>query len=83
MCLAVPGRIASITSQDGVPVAEVHYDGGIRRVAQLLYLPDARVGDYILVQAGYAVRRLAEEEALEALAMSRDALGRADASASA
>jgi len=81
MCLAVPGRIASIASPDGVPVAEVHYEGGIRRVAQLLYLPDARVGDYILVQAGFAIRRLPEEEALEALAMSREAMARADSSA--
>ena len=66
MCLAIPGRIVAISADPVAPIAEVDYDG-VRRRAQLLYLPDARVGDYILVQAGFAIRRLTEEEAREAL----------------
>ena len=73
MCLAVPGRIVAISSVSGSPVAEVDYDG-LRRSAQLLYLPEARVGDYVLVQAGFAVRRLSDEEAHEAIELTRDAV---------
>ena len=80
MCLAIPGRIVAIEADPSSPVAEVDYDG-IRRRAQLLYLPEARVGDYILVQAGFAVRRLGEAEAREALEMSRGAIAAADAEA--
>lgn len=72
MCLAVPGRVVAISSASGSPVAEVDYDG-VRRTAQLLYLPEARVGDYILVQAGFAVRRLSDDEAREAIELTRDA----------
>ena len=70
MCLAIPGRIVAIHGEATAPVADVDYDG-VRRRAHLLYLPEARVGDYILVQAGFAVRRLSEAEAREALEMTR------------
>jgi hydrogenase expression/formation protein HypC len=73
MCLALPGRIVSITDDAGAPVAEVDY-GGPRRRAQLLYLPEARVGDWVLVQAGFAHRRLTEEEAQEARRLMEEAL---------
>jgi len=68
MCLAIPGRIVAIAPDPVAPVAEVDYDG-LRRRAVLLYLPDARVGDYVLVQAGFAIRRLSDDEAREALAL--------------
>jgi hydrogenase expression/formation protein HypC len=66
MCLAVPGRIVAIEADPASPVAEVDYDG-VRKRAQLLYLPEARVGDWVLVQAGFAVRRLTAAEARETL----------------
>jgi hydrogenase expression/formation protein HypC len=81
MCLTVPGRIVAITADPVAPVAEVDYDG-VRRQAQLLYLPDARVGEYVLVQAGFAIRRLSDDEAHEALALVEGAVraaGRATA----
>jgi len=70
MCLAVPGRIVAIAADPASPVAEIDYDG-IRRRAQLIYLPEARVGDYVLVQAGFAVRRLSPEEARESLELTQ------------
>ena len=73
MCLTVPGRIVAIGSETGAPVAEVDYEG-VRRRAQLIYLPEARVGDYVLVQAGFAVRRLSDAEALEAIELTREAV---------
>jgi hydrogenase expression/formation protein HypC len=75
MCLAIPGRIVAIQPDPVSPVAEVDYDG-LRRRAQLLYLPDARVGDYVLVQAGFAIRRLSDAEAHEALELVGDAVAR-------
>ena len=76
MCLAIPGRIVAIGGDPASPVAEVDYDG-LRRNAQLMYLPEARVGDYVLVQAGFAIRRLPEAEALEALALAKEAVSAA------
>ena len=66
MCLAIPGKVVAISGPAGAQQAEVDY-GGLRRTAQLLYLPDVRLGDYVLVQAGFAMRRLSEAEAREAL----------------
>jgi hydrogenase expression/formation protein HypC len=68
MCLTTPGRIVRITDPDGpFAVAEVDF-GPVVRTAQLVYVPEARVGDYVIVQAGFAIRRLSESEAREALA---------------
>lgn len=65
MCLAVPGRIVRLVGNDPASrSAEVAYPGQHRTVS-LLYLPEARVGDHVLVQAGFAIRRLTDEQARE------------------
>ena len=67
MCLATPGRIIEISDEDpGFPVATVDF-GSVTRSAQLIYVPEAKVGDYVIVQAGFAVRRVDPDEAEEAL----------------
>ncbi len=67
MCLAIPGRVRSIENRDdGSRWAHVDYSGDVR-TANLLYLPEARVGAYVLVQAGFAIRLLTEEQARESL----------------
>jgi len=73
MCLAIPGRIVAIegTDPDG-RVARVDYGIAVK-VARLLYLPEAEVGDYIIVQAGFAITRVTEEEARQALEYARQA----------
>jgi hydrogenase expression/formation protein HypC len=72
MCLAIPGRIVSVDSSDPVqPVARVDFEGHLKTVS-LLYEPEARVGDYVIVQSGFATRRVDSAEALEALAMARE-----------
>ena len=49
MCLTAPGRIVTITHEDPqFPVARVDF-GTVTRTAQLLYVPEARVGDYVIV----------------------------------
>ena len=67
MCLAVPGRILSIAEVDGTVMAEVDF-GGVRKNVCLQYIPDAQVGEYVVVHVGFAIQRLDEASALETLA---------------
>ncbi len=64
MCLAIPGKIKRIELQyDGrVRMAKVLF-GGITKEASLEMLPDADVGDYVLVHVGVAISKVNEEEA--------------------
>ena len=64
MCLAIPGIIKSIELQyDGaVRMARVSF-GGIVKEASLEMLPDADIGDYVLVHVGVAISKVNEEEA--------------------
>ena len=66
MCLAVPGKVAEIISQDMMRMSKVDF-GGITRDISLAYLPDVQVGDYVIVHAGFAISQLDEEEAHETL----------------
>jgi hydrogenase assembly chaperone HypC/HupF len=64
MCLAVPGRIISIL-EDGHPAlrrGRVDFSG-IPKDICLDYTPKARVGDYVLVHVGFALKVVDEEEA--------------------
>ncbi len=64
MCLAIPGKINSIELQyDGkVRMAKVNF-GGIVKEASLEMLPEAEIGDYVLVHVGVAISKVDEEEA--------------------
>jgi hydrogenase expression/formation protein HypC len=62
MCLAVPSRI--IEMNDGV--AKVDVDGVVRE-ASLMLLDDAKIGDYVIVHAGFAISKVDEEAALQTL----------------
>lgn len=63
MCLAVPGRIISISGEDPLSrVGKVDF-GGVLKEACLAYVPEARVGDYVIVHVGFALSRLDEDEA--------------------
>ena len=67
MCLAVPGRVLSIAEVDGTLMAEVDF-GGVRKDVCLQYIPDAAVGEYVVVHVGFAIQRLDEESATSTLA---------------
>ena len=62
MCLAVPGRVLSSDDVNGSRVARVQF-GGISRTVCLDLVPEASVGDYVLVHVGYAISRVDQEEA--------------------
>ncbi|MDD5502649.1 MAG: HypC/HybG/HupF family hydrogenase formation chaperone [Candidatus Thermoplasmatota archaeon] len=60
MCLAIPGKILKITDNK----AEVDFGEGSSRQCNIS-LVDAKVGDYVVVHAGYAIQIMDEKEALE------------------
>ena len=64
MCLAVPGKIKSIEMQHNgmFRMTKVSF-GGIVKEASLEMLPDANIGDYVLVHVGVAISKVNEEEA--------------------
>ena len=62
MCLAIPGKLLTKTNIGGVEVGQVQF-GGIKREICLQFVPEADLGDYVLVHVGYAISRLDEAEA--------------------
>ncbi len=64
MCLAIPGQIKEITAEldDTFRMAKVSF-GGISKEVNLALVPEARVGDYVMVHVGVAISRVDEEEA--------------------
>jgi hydrogenase expression/formation protein HypC len=70
MCLAVPGKILSITEgsagEELTRTGKVSF-GGIIKEASLAFVPEAKVGDYVLVHAGFAISIVDETEAQQTL----------------
>ena len=64
MCLAVPAKIISI--QDALAKVEL---SGVTKDVSLMLLPEAQVGDYVLVHAGFAMQTVDEKEAEETYAL--------------
>ena len=68
MCLAVPGKIVEIRSADDEqaigPVGTVDFQGS-QIEASLVFTPEAKEGDWVLVHAGFALNVLDEEDAME------------------
>lgn len=63
MCLAVPGRIINIEGDDPLlRSGRVDFSGAVKRV-NLAYVPEAKVGDYVLVHVGFAISTVDEAEA--------------------
>ena len=62
MCLAVPLKLIEITGKDAVGEAL-----GTRRPIRVDFIPDPKVGDYVMVHAGFAIERLPEDQAEEDL----------------
>lgn len=68
MCVALPARVLDIVGEGVAAVATVEAAGS-RREVSLVFLPDARPGDFVTVHSGYAVARQSAEEAKRALAL--------------
>ena len=72
MCLAIPAKIMSLAGER----AQVDFGQGVLREVNIS-LVEAKLGDYVLVHAGYAIQVLEEKEALETLSLWNDVLSSA------
>ena len=68
MCLAIPSKITQIENE----MATIDVDG-VKRSASLMLLEDAAVGDYVIVHAGFAIKKLDEEAAVETIRLLKEA----------
>ena len=74
MCLGVPGKVMSIEENRleehdlNMAMGKVSF-GGIAKEVCLVYVPEVKVGDYVIVHAGFALNVLNEEEAMEVFEM--------------
>jgi hydrogenase expression/formation protein HypC len=64
MCLAIPGRIVEIVegAEAALRLGKVDF-GGVRKDISLAFTPDAAIGNYVLVHAGFALNTVDEDEA--------------------
>ena len=62
MCLAVPGQLTSISGEDLNRTGKVSFGGVVKEVS-LAYVPEAQVGDYVIVHVGFALSVVDEAEA--------------------
>jgi hydrogenase expression/formation protein HypC len=68
MCLAVPGKILSTTGDDPLMRSGKVSFGGVAKEVSLAYVPEAKVGDYVVVHVGFALSIVDEAEAQQTLA---------------
>lgn len=68
MCLGVPGKVVETYEKNGMLMGKVDFSGVFREIC-LVYVPEVKVGDYVLVHVGFALNTLSEEEAQETLAL--------------
>lgn len=68
MCLAIPSKITQIDNE----MALIDVDG-VKRSASLMLLEDAAVGDYVIVHAGFAIKKLDEASAIETIRLLKEA----------
>jgi len=68
MCLAVPGKLMSAEGDTPMTRTGRVDFGGVAREVSLAYVPEAKVGDYVIVHVGFALSVVNEEEAARTLA---------------
>ena len=78
MCLAVPGKLVAIEMESGMTMGRVDFDGATGHVC-LDCVPEVRVGQYVIVHAGFALSILDEEEAVKSIALLEELRESADA----
>lgn len=69
MCLAIPSKIIAV--DDGMGTVDVD---GVRRDVSLLMLEDPKVGEYVIVHAGFAIKKIDETVAYESLQILKETL---------
>lgn len=77
MCLAIPGKLLSISTETGLSMGRIDFSGTIIG-ACLEYVPEAEIGDYVMVHAGFAISKLDEAEAQRTLDLWREMIAATD-----
>lgn len=77
MCLGVPGKVMSRYETDGLQMGKVDF-GGTSREACLSYVPEVKIGEYVIVHVGFAISVVSEEEAQETMAILREMMALED-----
>jgi hydrogenase expression/formation protein HypC len=63
MCLAIPGKVVSISGDDPLTrMGRINF-GGVVKEASLAYVPEVTIGDYVIVHVGFALSKVDEAEA--------------------
>jgi len=63
MCLAIPGKVLSISGDDPLTrMGRIDFSGVVKQ-ASLAYVPEVKIGDYVIVHVGFALSKVDEEEA--------------------
>lgn len=68
MCLAVPGKVISISGDDPLLKSAKVSFGGVMKEVSLAYVPEAAIGDYVVVHVGFALSIVDQEAAEQTLA---------------
>jgi hydrogenase expression/formation protein HypC len=71
MCLAIPGKVESVSDEGPVRMGKVNFGGIVKEVC-LAYLPDLQVGDYTIVHVGFAISKVDEASAQQTLQTFRE-----------
>jgi hydrogenase expression/formation protein HypC len=66
MCLAIPGKVEAISTDNTVRMGRVNFGGVVKSVC-LEYVPEVEVGDYTIVHVGFAIAKIDEESAKKTL----------------
>lgn len=73
MCLAIPGRVVSISGNEPIMrVGRVDF-GGVVKEINFAFVPEADIGDYVVVHVGYALAKIDPEEARRTLVLLAEA----------
>ncbi len=71
MCLAVPGKVISLHEENGLTMGKVDF-GGTTITACLAYVPEVKIGEYVIVHAGFALNVIDEQEAERTFALLKE-----------
>lgn len=71
MCLAFPGKVISLFEENGLTMGKVDF-GGTLITACLAYVPEVKVGEYVIVHAGFALNVIDEQEAERTFALLKE-----------
>jgi hydrogenase expression/formation protein HypC len=77
MCLAIPGKVLEIEETTSPKMGKVSF-GGIQKKVCLEWIPEVKVGEYVVVHVGFAISKMDEKEALETLKLFEEIEGGLD-----